>query len=349
MTESDAPSRREIRQHEIATSSAWQPVLAHFDYNAGFALGLILVASPAEAEDCRFALSTHLSRSGKTVLNFSPPSPDSLKQIASPLLSVKIAEDVGAVWVSAVVTELSGEFEAWFVAWREGLARLNQFRNRLQRQVPCTLVFVGAPWVAAGHAYYGARYLVHPLVGRPTHTRLYPYALGWASKELASAARLLGSPDAPDPEFALEEAERLKGRPGQELTLATLLHRAGTGFFDRDEYALAAKYSGGILEPETNSSSMPIARSIALKLKFSLGQHPASDRPGRKSKDNMIEKQWIYSNPKGTQAWRPESESRPRHIALVAGKPGSSALSGRRGIRHTSADWDRSIRTRSFP
>lgn len=237
MIKSDATSKREPQEFALLRSEQWHAVLTHFDYNEGFSFGLILVPEAALAEQCRAALSEHLAKSGKELLDLSPPSAEALRHIASPLLTVDRSRNVGAVWISAVVPTFHPEYEPWLAAWREGFARLNQYRNTLQRQIPCTLVFVGAAWVQAvvrtmAPDLWSVRSWVAPLVSAfPLHR----------SERAKQDVAPVGATDAPDPEFALAEANRLRGRSGQEVALAKLLSRAGRGFLNKNEFEKASE------------------------------------------------------------------------------------------------------------
>lgn len=237
MIKSDATGRSEPREFALLRSDQWHAVLAHFDYNEGFSFGLILVPEAALAEQCRAALSEHLAKSGKELLDLSPPSADALRHIANPLLCVDRNRNIGAVWISAVVPTFHPEYEPWLAAWREGFARLNQYRNTLQRQIPCTLVFVGAGWVQAvvrtmAPDLWSVRSWVAPLV------TAFPLHRSERTKLEADPGMSL---DAPDPEFALAEASRLRGRSGHEVALAKLLSRAGRGFLNRNEFEKASE------------------------------------------------------------------------------------------------------------
>ena len=53
----------------------------------------------------------------------------------------------GAIWVEAIAAEASPQFAEWRDAWREFLARLNRYRNLLQRQFEVPLFFVGPNWM----------------------------------------------------------------------------------------------------------------------------------------------------------------------------------------------------------
>src|SRR5271157_2796680 len=235
MTDPQAERTDDLRRQSLAASDDWQVVLRHFDYNHGFALGLILLPDSGFASTCRAALHDHLLTLGKELLDVSPGSVDELKYIASRLLTLHVSEDVATVWVAAVTSESDSDYEAWSAAWREGLARLNQFRNILQRQIPCTLFFVGASWVQAiirtmAPDIWSVRSLV-ALVA-PTGVKVEGSI---ASSQIATSPPA----DAPDPYFALKEAEQLRGKEGQELSFARLLYRAGTGFNDRGEFEKA--------------------------------------------------------------------------------------------------------------
>ena len=243
----DSARRRESRrpdlpisdQSDLLNSEQWRAVLTHFDYSEGFSFGLILLPDPTFVGPCRTGLVTHLVSLGKQLLDLSPQLPEDFKSIASPLLNANMRQNTGAVWISAVVPEFHPDYEPWFAAWREGFARLNQYRNILQRQIDCTLVFVGAAWVQAvvrtmAPDIWSVRSWVAPLVNSlPLVGDLHVVAKGGA--KIASVS------ETPDPEFALAEADRIRGRAGHEISLARLLSRAGQGFVGTKDFQKAVE------------------------------------------------------------------------------------------------------------
>jgi len=220
-------------RYNLADSLNWQPLIRHFELGRGFAFIVLLVPNDDVAEVCRAALDAHLRESGKHVQQIPIVVPDDLKQLAGTLLEMQPEAGAGAIWVARAVPEAVPHYQTWFEAWREGVARLNQFRNPLRRQFDIPLIFVGAPWlqqVLRNNA--PDLWSVQTLAARVTApVPPQPAADGIPlRKEPAVGGR------GPDPELALAEANRLRGKEGTELDVARLLHRAGLGFAARNQW-----------------------------------------------------------------------------------------------------------------
>ena len=268
MSEPDARLQNAIARYGLASNEEWRTLLNHFDYQSGFAFVVVLVPGPDGVAPCRAELERHLAASGRRVLDISPATGEELKQIAGPLLDLKVDADVGAVWMAAATTEASPDYPEWAAAWREGVARLNQFRNLLQRQIPCTLVFVGATWVqpiirTMAPDLWSVRSKVARIAPIPLHL---DRPADWAPPPDRPV-----DPNAPDPEFALRQAQALRDKPGQELTLARILYRAGQGWFARREFekAIEAFQDSASLQerfgaplPDRAKTELGLARSL---------------------------------------------------------------------------------------
>jgi len=224
--------------YNLGGSPDWQALLSHFELGDGFAFIVLLVPNDDGSRVCRAALEQFLQGRGKSLLELPVSDANALKSIAGSLLSVSVGSDTGAVWVSRAVPEGVAGCAEWRNAWREGVARLNQFRNPLRRQFEVPLVFVGAPWLQevlreAAPDLWSVRTLVSWVEPRgvvaPDLRELRP-----------AAAQSTGR--GPDPELALEEVARLRAKPGaSELVIARLLFRAGQGFASRYQWQQAAR------------------------------------------------------------------------------------------------------------
>jgi len=220
-------------RYNLADSLNWQPLIQHFELGRGFAFIVLLVPNDDGAEVCRAALDAYLRESGKHVQQIPIAVPDDLKQLAGTLLELQPEAGAGAIWVARAVPEAVPHYQVWFEAWREGVARLNQFRNPLRSQFDIPQIFVGAPWlqqVLRNNApdLWSVQTLAARVVA-PAQPQ--PAADGLVlRKEPAAPAR------GPDPELALTEANRLRGKDGTELDVARLLHRAGLGFAARNQW-----------------------------------------------------------------------------------------------------------------
>jgi tetratricopeptide (TPR) repeat protein len=146
---------------------------------------------------------------------------------------VQPAEDLGGIWLGTVIPESDPEIQEWQQAWRHGLASLNQQRNPLRERFACPLVLVGAPWLhtllrEAAPDLWSVRTGVVAVA-----PSLEPASTATREPGLieTSPGRLLTGEAASDPDYALEQAERLQGKPALEPVRAQLLLRAGNGFY----------------------------------------------------------------------------------------------------------------------
>lgn len=210
-------------RYKLAASADWQALLRLFELNESFAFIVLLVPNEEGAIVCRDALAKHLEENGKEILELET-TPGRLREIANALLFTKARLETGAVWVSRVVSEGAADYREWREAWRRGVSALNQHRNPLRRKWSVPVVFVGAPWLQE--------------VLRESAPDLWSVRTQVAWVEPEAPAMDASVPRAaddvprrgPDPEMAIAEAERLRGKKGSELVVARLLYRAGLGF-----------------------------------------------------------------------------------------------------------------------
>ncbi len=211
-------------RYDLATSPDWQALLTHFDLSDGFAFIVLLVPNEEGAEVCRRALSHRLDAEGKKITDVDFSTPERLREIANALLLTDPDPLAGAVWASKTISEGDPDYAPWRQAWSRGLAALNQHRNPLRRHFTVPVILVGAPWLQEvlrenAPDLWSVRTLV---------AWVEPAPLTSASNEPVRQAT--PTQRGPDPQLALEEAERLRGKPGLELALARVLYRAGLGF-----------------------------------------------------------------------------------------------------------------------
>jgi tetratricopeptide (TPR) repeat protein len=210
-----------------SVSPEWQRLLTHFEWGVGFSFIVILVPNPQEAEIRRQALERTLAAANKSLALLRFATPDELKQLAARLLDLQPATNTGAIWVTAVISTADKDFPAWQAAWREAVARLNQFRNHLQKQFPVTLLFVGAPWLAETiRTYAPDLWSVRTLV-----VDIEPQADVLRDLQAANAHLYpmpeLTAVNAPGIALALDAAEKLRGKAGREAERVRYLIRAG--------------------------------------------------------------------------------------------------------------------------
>ncbi len=226
------------RRYALDNSAEWQRLLRHFEWRQAFAFIVILVPDEYGAAICRLSLEQFLARSGKKLPTFRYAQPDELKSLTEQLMGLEPPADTGAIWVEAVVPEAVKGYESWRDAWRVAVAVLNRYRNPLMRRFNVPLLFVGAPWLQvllreiAPDLWSVCTLVVRVEPEIKVEREPEPFAPphpDWVDE------------NAPDPEFAMQMAERVRGQTGQELQLANLLHRAGRGYLERSQVKQAEK------------------------------------------------------------------------------------------------------------
>ena len=224
------------RRFGADAAEEWQLVLRQFEFGEGFALLVVTVPDRGGAQLCRGELEAWLRPQGKHLARVEPETPAALRDLATTLLALSVDAAVGAVWVAAAVSEQQADHAAWSDAWRHALGSLNQQRNPLRRRFTVPLILVGAHWlVPVMREIAPDLWSVRALVARIEPGRDTDNSLG-ERLDLGRSAGQAWEPagaTAPDPAFALQAAERLRGRSGQEPALAELLARAGRGFAAR--------------------------------------------------------------------------------------------------------------------
>ncbi|MGI8642144.1 MAG: tetratricopeptide repeat protein [Pyrinomonadaceae bacterium] len=232
----------ERRQKYLQTLAGWQNLLEHFELNDhAFAYIPLLLPNDLWARVCEVSLENFLSRQDKNLYKIDCQTPDELKNIAVTLFALEIDEDTEAIWIVAPIGSGETFLTQWSQAWREGMARLNQYRNPFREKFPVTILFVGAEWIQEI-----TRNMAPDLWSiRRTVIRVNP-EIDFSDATDKKTEPIQSEPifehgQGVDAEFALQEAERLRGKEGLELHLAKVLYRAASGFLDIKEYKKALK------------------------------------------------------------------------------------------------------------
>jgi tetratricopeptide (TPR) repeat protein len=226
------------RRYGATAAAEWDLVLRRVSLATGFALILLIVPDKDGAALCGREMERFLAQRGKKLWRLQPNDVDDLRQIANPLLLTTIEPDIGAIWLSAVVSSAAPDQTEWAGAMRYALATLNQQRNPLRRQLKCPLIIVGAGWVVPEF-----REIAPDLWSvRSEVVRIEPDPAALRT-ELISAPHAFESipirPNAAsaDLDLALAEIARLRGVAGREQDLATVLERAGAALAQRGDFA----------------------------------------------------------------------------------------------------------------
>ena len=219
----------------------WQRLLAHFDLAEGFSFLVLLLPGAVGADICRRQLTAHLAAQGKRLAELPCDWREDARRLADRLFALAPADDLGGIWLGSVVPESDPEIKAWQDAWRLGLASLNQQRNPLLQRFRCPLVLVGAPWLnpllrEAAPDLWSVRAAVVIVTPAPAVAQTSAVM----SHEMQPMLAMSGEA-ASDPDYALEQAECLRDKPGYESARAELLFRAGNGFCDHARHEPAER------------------------------------------------------------------------------------------------------------
>ena len=230
----------------------WEKLLTHFEWNEGFSFIVILIPDADQAEIRRQTLERHLAASGKKLHTIRFKNTSELKLLAVTLFDLNLPDDTGAIWVTAVIPEALKNYEEWAAAWREGAARLNQFRNPLRRKFAVPLIFVGAPWLQialreAAQDLWSIRTTVINIEADAAPLRDFQAANARNNPMPQSL-----SESAPNVQLALNAIEKLRGKAGNKAELVSYLIRAGRGLiYEAHNYPQAEEI---LIEAKTISS-----------------------------------------------------------------------------------------------
>ncbi len=239
MTQAETVEEEFLQIYGREAWTDWQRLLVHFDLGEGFAFLVLLLPGAIGAKICQRHLSEHLASKGKRLAEVACEWRDDARRLPERLFNFEVTGDLGGVWTGSVVPDSDPEIDEWRKAWRWGLASLNERRNPLQRHFSCPLVLVGDPWLQAllreaAPDLWSIRTAVVSVI-----PSLGPAESSEGSNVQIEPGRFLKGEAASDPDYTLEQAGRLRGRPGMESTLARLLLRSGNGFYEHARYEAA--------------------------------------------------------------------------------------------------------------
>ena len=233
--QADLPAREFLDLYGSEAWGDWQRLLTHFDLASGSLFLVLLLPGAVGADICRRQLAEYLQAKGQRLELVPCTERDDTRRLADRLFALESTDDLGGVWIGSVIPESDREIELWKEAWRHGLSALNQHRNPLLRRFKCPLVLVGAPWLQpllreAAPDLWSVRSAVVNVVAAPVLREKEFEPQGFRVESMAPP-EMMGIAAA-DPDYALERAESLRGKPGAELARAQLLLRAGNGFYE---------------------------------------------------------------------------------------------------------------------
>lgn len=222
----------------------WQRLITHFEFGQGFSFLCLLLPGAVGADICRRQLQKHLAAKDQELLEISCNERDKVRQLANRLFALEVTPKIGGLWVGTVIPESDPEIKLWREAWQYGLAALNERRNPLIKHFSCPMVLVGAPWLQTvlremAPDLWSIRTAVVAVTPAPESSS--DNAFRGENNLLRHSTDLVTKVDetSSDPDYALEQAKRLQGKPGLEANYASLLLRAGKGFYDRVRYDTA--------------------------------------------------------------------------------------------------------------
>lgn len=264
-------------RQDLLDSEEWQKLLRHFEYSPGFAWIILLVRDSNFGRLCFAELqSTLQAKAGLNLSALPIAQPTDLETAVEKLLSMDPA--TSPLWIAGVGTP-----EAYRNAWERCAMKLNRTRDTIAGRFPHALIFVMQPWTRevlrdAAPDFWSV------------HDTVVDLSTILRQPTITAGNQTPKNPDqqdpnewSPDPDLALAQAARLRGKPGLESTLLRVLDRAGTGLMQRGRSAEAEQvYSEALgltqaaLAGEPDSSHLKRDLSISFErmswLHRSLGQ-----------------------------------------------------------------------------
>ena len=203
----------------------WLKLLRHFELGEGFALLVLLAGDSSLARLCRTELDLWLlTRQRPRLFALPIENPEDLENVPEALLA--LAPPGGPIWIDG-----GGARELYEQAWTHCAMKLNRIRNTIMEQFSTPLILVGPPWTREifrdnAPDFWSIRTLVSEIT-MPCTSSSMPHLERTEDEEPAAGL---------DPDFTLEQAARLRSRPGQERQLSRLLLRAGQALMARGRY-----------------------------------------------------------------------------------------------------------------
>jgi len=210
----------------------WQRLREQVDLASGFWLAFIFVSAAATANVLFRRLEAHLRLHGYGIERFHPSEPSELP-LALQALQLPDRSNERGLWIEAVHADApasSDESSPWALAWDALMLRTNEQRDALRRNLKAPLLFVTHATIKprireAAPDLWSVRSIVVEIAPTPAASPLPPMD----HAELDRPEIVVPSPD---PERALEEAQRRLERGGDPRSALAAFMRAASGFLD---------------------------------------------------------------------------------------------------------------------
>jgi tetratricopeptide (TPR) repeat protein len=237
----------EKRSKALDTLDEWQELITHFEISGHtFAYFPVLVPDESWAEVCQNKLDRYLSAQDKKLHILSFDNAEDFKLLTNRIFEETFEPNTVAVWITTPIPFETELLDTWKQAWRESMARLNQFRNKLTKNYPYTFLFVGGTWT------HEITFNIAPDLWS-IHSgiiRINPPLI----KTDDDNFRTLGTSrvenivdENADANFALRQAKRLRGKKGTEAQYAELLVNAAKLLIDKGEYRKALEITKQVI------------------------------------------------------------------------------------------------------
>ncbi len=223
------PTLYEKRSQTLQTLDEWQKLINHFEISEhDFAYFPVLVPDESWSKVCQSVLDVYLAKHQKKLHILEFTAAEDFTLLPTRIFSEIFAENTEAVWISTPIPFNTEQLSIWKEAWRIAISRLNQYRNSLTKNYKYTFLFVGGAWTQdITFTFAPDLWSIHTSIIRieppAEKVEVEKHIIEQIPLEKTAGTEI-------DPDFALRQAGRLRGKKGAEIARADLLLRAANGF-----------------------------------------------------------------------------------------------------------------------
>ena len=228
------PSRASLdvieRRLGATAAAEWQSVLTDLSLSSGFSLIIVLSSGRTAADLCRESLQIWIDSQGKRLTVLNADTPQALIHAVDTLFTLPDDPDRGAIWFCGLPPPIGAERELWWPAWRRVAATMNFHRETLRR-VSVPVLLVGPEEMASflrevSPDLWSIRAMTAHVLGAAPMQGTDTGSRDDRHNAMSSQPPPIRRSDSVY-DHARRMVSRLRGKPGQEVSLARHLDVVG--------------------------------------------------------------------------------------------------------------------------